>query len=196
MKKILIVDDQLANLQSLKMLLKYSDIKGITVVTAQSLDDGKALLSKRGIDLVLCDVVLDNDYGPDLKKLFPKVPFVYLTGDMSWKSPDKSPVLHKPYDHAELFKLIRTTLGLSESLRESLFRLTRLIANQDVTVAEVVKSLLEVAPPGWSGTVKAMKDKKGFSNKKAFSLAWSMHKRGAKPNYAPEAGKPKYKKPD
>jgi len=68
----------------------------------------------------------------------------------------------------------------------------------------------EVSPPGWSGTVKAMKgeggkklkkyadepesgDKKDIDN--PWALAWYMHKKGAKPHYKPEPGKPKYKAP-
>lgn len=45
--------------------------------------------------------------------------------------------------------------------------------------------LNEVSPPGWSGTVKAMKKhKKEISN--PFALAWHMKKKGAKPHYKPE----------
>lgn len=39
----------------------------------------------------------------------------------------------------------------------------------------------EVSPPGWSGTVKAMKDEPGITN--PFALAWHMKKKGAKPHY-------------
>lgn len=42
-------------------------------------------------------------------------------------------------------------------------------------------SLTEKSPPGWTGTVKAMK--KHMPDKKAFALAWSMYKKGAKPHY-------------
>lgn len=53
--------------------------------------------------------------------------------------------------------------------------------------------LTEVSPPGWSGTVKAMK--KHPEIEEPYSLAWSMHKKGAKPHKKPEKGKPKYKPP-
>ena len=37
----------------------------------------------------------------------------------------------------------------------------------------------EIAPPGWEGTVKAMKKKKGIDN--PYALAWHMHNKGMKP---------------
>jgi hypothetical protein len=48
-----------------------------------------------------------------------------------------------------------------------------------------LSSLGEKSPPGWSGTVKAMKKHKDIKN--PFALAWSMKKKGAKPHYKPEA---------
>lgn len=49
----------------------------------------------------------------------------------------------------------------------------------------------ESAPPGWKGTVKAMKrdQAKGKMPKglNPFALAWSMHKKGAKPHYSGRA---------
>lgn len=42
----------------------------------------------------------------------------------------------------------------------------------------------EVSPPGWSGTVKAMKKHKEIDN--PFALAWSMKKKGDKAHYKPE----------
>lgn len=47
-----------------------------------------------------------------------------------------------------------------------------------------LSALLEKSPPGWSGTVKAMK--KHMPTDKAFALAWSMHKKGATPHYKAE----------
>jgi hypothetical protein len=41
--------------------------------------------------------------------------------------------------------------------------------------------LTEKAPPGWAGTVKAMK--KHMPDERAFALAWSMYKKGAEPHY-------------
>lgn len=46
------------------------------------------------------------------------------------------------------------------------------------------ETVQEVSPPGWSGTVKAMKKHKNIDN--PFALAWSMKKKGDKPHYKPE----------
>ena len=44
----------------------------------------------------------------------------------------------------------------------------------------------EVAPPGWEGTVKAMKKKKNIDN--PYALAWHMHNKGMKPHIPEEMG--------
>jgi hypothetical protein len=46
---------------------------------------------------------------------------------------------------------------------------------------------VEVAPPGWSGTVKAMKKHGEISN--PFALAWWMKNKGDKPHHKPEVVK-------
>lgn len=42
----------------------------------------------------------------------------------------------------------------------------------------------EVSPPGWSGSVKAMKKHKEIDN--PFALAWHMKNKGDKAHYKPE----------
>src|SRR5208282_4368364 len=49
------------------------------------------------------------------------------------------------------------------------------------------ETVVEVSPPGWSGTVKAMKKHKEIDN--PFALAWSMKNKGDKPHYKPEPKK-------
>ena len=46
--------------------------------------------------------------------------------------------------------------------------------------------MFEIAPPGWEGTVKAMKKKKGIDN--PYALAWHMHNKGMKPHIPEELG--------
>ena len=59
--------------------------------------------------------------------------------------------------------------------------------------AKVVRdALVEKAPPGWSGTVKAMKKHKDISN--PFALAWYMKNKGEKPHYKPERKRKKKKR--
>lgn len=57
---------------------------------------------------------------------------------------------------------------ISEMAREIVRRINRSI-------------VFEKAPPGWKGSVKAMKKYKDIDN--PFALAWSMHKKGNKPHY-------------
>ena len=79
-------------------------------------------------------------------------------------------------------KRVAKTMGLTK------------VAAEDA--AEVIGDLLnEVSPPGWSGTTKAMKTKHPEIDN-PFALAWSMHKKGAKPGIKPEKGKPKYRSPE
>ena len=63
--------------------------------------------------------------------------------------------------------------------------------------------LAEVAPPGWEGTVTAMKEKhpdkfsvksKGKGKKlNPYAIAWAMKKKDAKPHYKDKKGKPEKK---
>jgi hypothetical protein len=46
--------------------------------------------------------------------------------------------------------------------------------------------VVEVSPPGFSGTIRAMTDKHGMDKRRAFALAWAMYKRGARPRKKPE----------
>ena len=60
---------------------------------------------------------------------------------------------------------------------------------------EMIREIInEVSPPGWGGTVKAMKKhKKDIDN--PWALAWHMKGKGDKPHYKDEEGSPKkYKK--
>jgi len=54
--------------------------------------------------------------------------------------------------------------------------------------------ITEKAPPGWAGTVKAMK--KHMSTERAFALAWSMHKKGMEPHYKALASTKSDKEPE
>ena len=65
--------------------------------------------------------------------------------------------------------------------------------------------IAEVAPPGWEGTVMAMKTKhpekfsakskgKGKGKFNPWAVAWAMKKKGAEPHYKAKKGKPEKKK--
>ena len=57
--------------------------------------------------------------------------------------------------------------------------------NIDVYKEEVIK---EVSPPGWEGSVRAMKDNPKIDN--PYALAWSMKNKGHKPHYKDKDGTP------
>ena len=60
-------------------------------------------------------------------------------------------------------------------------------AQRGVKITDVTPDwMFEVAPPGWEGTVKAMKKKKNIDN--PYALAWHMHNKGMKPHIPEELG--------
>ena len=61
----------------------------------------------------------------------------------------------------------------------------------NVVPAEEQKDVEEMAPPGWEGSVKAMKKHRKI--KTPWALAWYMKKKGAHPHYT-KSGKKKRKK--
>lgn len=56
------------------------------------------------------------------------------------------------------------------------------------------RMIAEKAPPGWSGTVKAMK--RHMPDDKAFALAWDGYKKGKKPHYKDDGSTVNGKKPE
>lgn len=80
--------------------------------------------------------------------------------------------------------------GISESAVVSNYFLIHYPYLQRISAGEVdgviARSQLgESSPPGWRGTVKAMKKHREISN--PFALAWSMKKQGAKSHYRSKA---------
>lgn len=60
-------------------------------------------------------------------------------------------------------------------------------------IRKINKALVfEKSPPGWKGSVKAMKKHDDIDN--PYALAWSMKKKGAEPHYKDKDGKPEKKK--
>jgi len=57
---------------------------------------------------------------------------------------------------------------------------------KDYVLENPHKDLTEKAPPGWSGTVAAMKKHKELRN--PYALAWHMKEKGDKPHYEKQPG--------
>jgi len=79
-------------------------------------------------------------------------------------------------------------LGMEEDIIKKLPILEGMSAIDRMVVAETAEwmanrlaTILEVSPPGWKGSVKAMKKHKEIDN--PWALAWSMKNKGAKPHY-------------
>lgn len=79
-------------------------------------------------------------------------------------------------------------LGMEEDIIKQLPILEGISAIDRMVIAETAEwmanrlaTLLEVSPPGWKGTVRAMKKHKDIDN--PWALAWSMKNKGAKPHY-------------
>jgi len=72
--------------------------------------------------------------------------------------------------------------------------MSRYSKSMSATMAEVranEKKLLEVSPPGFKGTVKAMKKHDEIDN--PYALAWHMKKKGDKAHYKDKDGRPEKK---
>ncbi len=178
MKTVLIVDDQRDLRFALQLILKRPLKKIAEIVEAESVKDAKRRLAKGDIDLVVSDVNLGDGTGPEIKKAYPNVPFIYVTGEDTWKSPDGSQVISKTDFHGKLPKAVVKMLG------EALENTVELIAANQLSISNAVSQLLEVSPPGFSGTTKAMKKHKDIDN--PYALSWWMYKKGAKSHKKPE----------
>lgn len=100
----------------------------------------------------------------------------------------------------------RHELGLDESILKQLPILEDVPSIDKHIIAETCDwiirkiELMEKSPPGWKGSVKAMKKHTDTfstddeSKINPYALAWSMHKKGAKPHYKDIEGKPEKKK--
>ena len=70
-------------------------------------------------------------------------------------------------------------------------RYRKSMAETMADVEKIGQELPEVSPPGWEGSVKAMKKHKDIDN--PWALAWHMKNKGDKPHYKDQDGKPEKK---
>lgn len=132
MKKILVIEDELALRESIKLII---EVNNFVAFTAANGTEGLNVLQNRGdeIDLILCDINMPDISGYDILrevKAHPtlyKVPFVFLTAFA-----DKTEVrkgmdmgaddyLTKPFAIKDLINAINSRIELS-SIKESKYR--------------------------------------------------------------------------
>jgi CheY-like chemotaxis protein len=109
---ILVVEDDSSVLTLVERLL---GAKGHTVLAAHDPDDASVVVAQHGPpDVLLADIILGGrtgiDYAKDLKKQYPGIKVVFMTG-LAHRAPAAlrtglGPVLHKPFSAEELFRII------------------------------------------------------------------------------------------
>ena len=115
--RILVVDDEPNVLTTYKLILEQ---KGYQVVAALSSDEARAALDSQGLDLLLCDLSLEEKHtGFDIidyaRGRQPELPSVLLTGyataDISERAAKRGiAVLFKPIDISEFLATISAHL--------------------------------------------------------------------------------------
>lgn len=179
MKTILLVDDDEDVLASFHMLLK-NVLSGVSIETATSVKAAVRRLKQPGIDLVVSDVSLKNAKGSDIQRRVPSAKIVYISGDRTWRGPNGEEALSK-LESDEIIRVIKTKLGESMNVRQVL----QSILSDELSVDDAIDQLVEVSPPGFSGTTLAMKKHRKITN--PYALSWWMYKRGAHPHKTPKA---------
>ena len=110
---ILVIEDDSSVLSLVDRLLTA---KGHVVLTAHDPDDASFVLEQHGQqpDLLLTDIILGGQTGVDfaraLKKTYPTLKIIFMTG-LAHRAPAAlrtglGPVLHKPFNADELYRLI------------------------------------------------------------------------------------------
>ncbi len=125
-RHIVVVDDEPNVLVTYRLILQQ---RGYNVSAAVSSEEARQVISKDGIDLLLCDLSLEKqENGFDViefaRKKDPHVPAVLLTGYATPEATDRAkdlgiPVLYKPIDVNELLETIAALLRENYEQREA-----------------------------------------------------------------------------
>jgi 8-oxo-dGTP diphosphatase len=121
------------------------------------------------------------------------------TASIVWATPEKAAALIQktttPRGRERDMQVLRDAFSLYDKQNKTtiLGRLAKVFTKFFKATEEDAEEIDEMAPPGFSGTVTAMKKHKEIKN--PYALAWGLYKKGAKPRKAKEAGKPRYVKP-
>lgn len=124
MEKILVVDDERAIVQSIRMLLKDS----YEIVSASSADEAVDLFRRERPDLILLDIIMPGVSGVEVLKIIreqdPTIPVIVLTATKMVKPAVEAmkvgatDYITKPFDIEELRLIIKKSLNTSSLEKE------------------------------------------------------------------------------
>lgn len=125
MSTILVVDDESSIREVVCELLKAYEFEAIS---AQCVLQAYDVLCERHIDIVLCDVIMPDGDGTELKRLmlsdarFTFTPFVFMTALAPEKEHLNGLVLRKPFNVTQLLAIIKDGLnGKGKSLPPDIY---------------------------------------------------------------------------
>jgi len=128
MKKILVIEDEEFVLKNIQEVL---ELNGYSVLTSENGKKGLEMISTEKPDLVLCDIMLPNMDGYEIKKQLDSgpetctIPFIYLTAKSDMKDLRKGmrlgadDYLVKPFSIPELLNAIETRINKKEQIYRS-----------------------------------------------------------------------------
>ncbi len=113
MNTLLVIDDEPLIRDSLKRLLEKNNYQ---VLSAESVEQASAILSKQACDLILSDLRLPGEPGIRLLEYFPDIPIIIMTSYASVSSAVEAmkmgarDYISKPFDHTELLIMVERIL--------------------------------------------------------------------------------------
>jgi hypothetical protein len=161
---------------------------------------GKPVLESMDFDIAALDDSLDEAnaaasyYDADYKwKATGLQTYAYLPVDAKTRAWAKSKKLDLPASHDAVMNAARTSPESGTEGTHGFLAYNEKMEAFDVSAGAIIvddtgdsPELQEVSPPGFSGTVDAMKAG-GVDEPQAFKFAWSMYKKGVKPKKKPKA---------
>jgi putative two-component system response regulator len=158
---ILIVDDELAPREALRMVLKDR----YNVITAPGAEEGFKILSENNIDLVVLDIMMPGINGIEalqkIKSKYPEVEVVLLTAYASIGTARSAirfgafDYLTKPFDKDDVIKVIESGLEKKRSKKNLIIEQEKL-RNRAQYLEEQIRKARENLRISYEGTVRAL----------------------------------------
>lgn len=122
-KNVLVIDDDNDTLDMMVHLFKHK----LSILTAHNSTESLALLKQSSVNLVICDVHLDDENGFEVIESFQKdgmtIPVIILTGHVDEATEARAQklgvfsVIEKPFEIEHLLQTIEKGLSLTEDLQ-------------------------------------------------------------------------------